>query len=107
MLLGICILDFRIIRPSLFSFILLILLIILCRVFTIIFPKGTMFPGYIVQQLFASYNLLHVMLFPMLNVLYFYISNVLSKQYAPQVSNITAFCTSLISCFHLCYSGIL
>jgi hypothetical protein len=38
----------------------------------------------------------HVLLFPMLNVLYFYIS-AFQSMYA--VPNVTVFCSSLISCF--------
>jgi hypothetical protein len=45
-----------------------------CMTFTIIYLKQTMFLVYTVLQLFCIYNLLHVMLLPMLNALYFYIS---------------------------------
>jgi hypothetical protein len=42
--------------------------------------------------------MLPVMLVPMLNVLYFYISTFRSVCAVP---NIAVFCTSLISCFHV------
>ena len=48
--------------------------------------------------------MLHIMLFPPLNCLYFYIST-FSSIFA--VPNKTVFCSSLISCFPLCSSGIL
>jgi len=38
------------------------------------YMKQTVFLGYITWKLFRSYSLLHEMPFPVLNVLYFYIS---------------------------------
>jgi len=45
----------------------------LCSIFTIIYLKQTMFVGHTVLQLFCNLQfVLHVMLFSMLNILYFY-----------------------------------
>ena len=38
------------------------------------YMRETIFLGYIIFQLFCCYNSIHVLLFPMLNLLYFYIS---------------------------------
>jgi hypothetical protein len=76
---------------------LLSLLSPLCRVFTIIYLKQTMFLGCVVLQLFCIYNfMLHVMLLGMFHVLYLYIITSCSLCAVP---NMAVFCSSLISCF--------
>ena len=67
----------------------------LYRVFTIIYLKQTVFLRYIVLQLFSSYDIqymLHVMLFPTLNVLYF-------TPVLPAVLCSVAVCCSALMCF--------
>jgi hypothetical protein len=69
----------------------------LCRVFTIVYLKQTMFPGYIlVLQLLCGYNVGHVILFSMLHVLYFYIITFRSTCAVPSMAE---FYSSFISFF--------
>ena len=78
-------------------FLLLYLLSPLCRVFTIIYLKQTMFLEYIVLQLFcisicATCNII----LPMKYVLYYYISTFHSMCAVP---NMAVFCSSWMLCF--------
>ena len=62
------------------------------------YTKQNVFLGYMMLQLLCGYNtyMLHVMFFPMFNVLYIYISTSLSKC---TVLSMAVFCSSLMSCF--------
>ena len=72
------------------TIIIIILFAPLRRVFTIIYLKQTTFLGYIVLQLFCSYNLCYMYCsLPLKCVLYFYISTFCSMC---AVSNMAVFC---------------
>ena len=77
----------------------------LCSVLTIIYVKQTLYTTvHNAAATLQSQFMLHVMLFPILHVLYLYISTFPSLYSAP---NMAVFCTSLISCCPVCCSGIL
>ena len=68
----------------------------LSSVFTIAYMKQIIFLGYLVQQIILYLKfVLHVMLFPPLNVFHFCISTFRSMC---AVHNMAVFCSSLISC---------
>jgi len=75
---------------------LLLYLSSLCRIFTIVYLQQTMCLRYIVAAVLYLRFVLHVILFHMLNVLYFYISTSRSMCVVPSMAH---FCSYLISCF--------
>jgi hypothetical protein len=91
---------FKVLVTSLSYYYYYLYLLSLCRVFTIIYLKQTVSLGYTrvynVTAILSLQFMVYVMLHPMLNVLYLYISTSRSTCAVP---NMAVFCSPLMSCF--------
>ena len=69
-----------------------------------LYPKQSMFLGYAVLQILLIKFIVYLMLFPMLNSMFFQIS---TFRITCSVPSVIIFCSSLTLCFQVCCSDIL